>query len=102
MDKPKSEPPSPLAEAPLFGLLVRLKVGHDQLPVMEMVAMPGIEREKAKIIAMLAVTEPQWYGPAQVIFMRPDGSLELWDRELREGWPNAKLRDAGESGAEQH
>jgi hypothetical protein len=80
-----------LPPAPWFGLLVRLKYGHDQLPVMEMLAMPGIDREEAKGIALREVAQPYWCGPRQVIFMRSDGVIELWDRELREGWPNAEI-----------
>lgn len=84
----------------LFGLLVRLKCGYDEMPVMEMLAMPGIEREQAKIIAMMAVSRPEWCGPFQVLFLRRDGFIELWDRELREGWPNDRTERRGAAAAD--
>jgi hypothetical protein len=71
----------------LFGLLFRLQCG-EPTPLMELLAMPEVEREEAKRIALREVLRPDWCGPMQVIFMHRDGVIELWDRELREGWPN--------------
>ena len=84
-----------LGAAPLFGLLFRLKCG-DPTPLMELLAMPEVEREEAKGIALREVAQPYWCGPRQVIFMHRDGVIELWDKELREGWPNAEVSEAAD------
>ena len=88
-----------LGAAPLFGLLFRLKCG-DPTPLMELLAMPEVEREEAKGIALREVAQPYWCGPRQVIFMHRDGVIELWDKELREGWPNGEMSHAAANVAE--
>ena len=72
----------------VIGHLLKIEFFPTTSVIVKMIAV-STEREKAKRIAALAVAQPDWGGPRQVIFLHRDQTIELWDRELREGWNEA-------------
>lgn len=66
----------------MSGFLARVRM-HKSYPAMGMLSVFQIEREEALERARKIVQSFPCGEPRQILFVRSDGEVELWERELQ-------------------
>lgn len=52
---------------------------HNDMPVMYALSARNVTEEEAKSIALREMCQNHWIWPRQVLFLRQDGTVTVWD-----------------------